>query len=164
MFPFDDVIMVDFPDGSKDRPSWMQLMSHPKIPLVSEPDPDLGFNSLKPSDAYMCRQIRLILIQIMACRLFGDEPLSEPILSYYDWDPGDIFQWNLIKIRLSVMKNKFENIFWNWHLFCLGVRVLKASRACNLNPSIAPSAASATRMFEQILTDLNSPVSQRFFP
>ena len=39
-------------------------------------------NSLRPSDAYMPRQPKPSMIQIMACRLFGAKPLSEPMLEY----------------------------------------------------------------------------------
>ena len=37
-------------------------------------------NSLKPSDAYMRKQTRPALLQIMACRLNGAKPLSEAML------------------------------------------------------------------------------------
>ena len=40
------------------------------------------FNSLRPSDAYMRRWTGSSLVQIMACRLFGAKPLSEPMLEY----------------------------------------------------------------------------------
>ena len=39
-------------------------------------------NSLRPSGAYMCQQPRTSLVQIMACRLFGATPLTEPMLEY----------------------------------------------------------------------------------
>ena len=39
-------------------------------------------NSLRPSDAYMCQWTRPPLLQIMACRLAGAKPLSEPMLEY----------------------------------------------------------------------------------
>ena len=42
----------------------------------------LGLNSLRPSDTYMRRWTGPSLVQIMACRLFGAKPLSEPILEY----------------------------------------------------------------------------------
>ena len=41
-----------------------------------------SFNSLRPSDAYMAQQTRPSLAQIMACRLVGSKPLSEPMLLY----------------------------------------------------------------------------------
>ena len=42
-----------------------------------------GVNSSPPSATYMRQWIRSVLIQIMACRLFGAKPLSEPMLGYY---------------------------------------------------------------------------------
>ena len=38
--------------------------------------------SLRPSDAYMRRWTGSSSVQIMACRLFGAKPLSEPMLEY----------------------------------------------------------------------------------
>ena len=43
-------------------------------------------NSLRPSDAYMRRKPRPSLIQMMACRLFGAKPLSEPMLHCCKFD------------------------------------------------------------------------------
>ena len=37
-------------------------------------------NSSPPSAQYMCQWIRSLLVQIMACRLFGTKPLSKPML------------------------------------------------------------------------------------
>ena len=48
-------------------------------------NPDL--NSSPPSAAYMCKWIGSALVQIMACRLFGAKPLSEPMLEYCWLDP-----------------------------------------------------------------------------
>ena len=39
--------------------------------------------SMGPSDAYMRQWIMPSLVQIMACRVLGSKPLSEPILSYF---------------------------------------------------------------------------------
>ena len=39
-------------------------------------------NSLRPSDAKMRQQSKSSLVQIMACRLIGAKPLSEPVLEY----------------------------------------------------------------------------------
>ena len=39
-------------------------------------------NSLRPSDAYMRQENSASLVQIMACRLVGAKPLSEPIMKY----------------------------------------------------------------------------------
>ena len=43
---------------------------------------ELYFKSLRPSDAYMRQKPNPSLVQIMACRLFGAKPLSEPMLEY----------------------------------------------------------------------------------
>ena len=45
------------------------------------------FNSLRPSDAYMRQLTRPSLVQIMACRLVGAKPLSEPMLEYCYFKP-----------------------------------------------------------------------------
>ena len=42
----------------------------------------VAFNSLRPSDAYMRQSTMPSLVQIMACRLVGAKPLSEPMLEY----------------------------------------------------------------------------------
>ena len=44
-------------------------------------------NSSPPSAAYMCQWIGSALVQIMACRLIGDKPLSKPMLGYCQLDP-----------------------------------------------------------------------------
>ena len=46
-----------------------------------------GINSSPPSAAYMRQWIRSTLVQIMACRLFGAKPLSEPVLGYCQLEP-----------------------------------------------------------------------------
>ena len=38
-------------------------------------------NSPRPSDAFMCQLRRPSLVQIMVCRLFGDNPLSDPLIT-----------------------------------------------------------------------------------
>ena len=42
----------------------------------------LTFNPLRPSDAYMRQYNIPTLVQIMACRMLGAKPLSEPMLPY----------------------------------------------------------------------------------
>ena len=42
-----------------------------------------ALNSLRQSDAYMHQKPKPSLVQIMACRLFGPNPLSEPIPEYW---------------------------------------------------------------------------------
>ena len=47
----------------------------------------IGVNSFTPSAAYMCQWIRSAMFQIMACRLCGAKPLSEPMLGYHQMNP-----------------------------------------------------------------------------
>ena len=52
-------------------------------------------NSSPPSVAYMRQWISSALVQIMASRLFGAKPLSEPVLVYLSiWSLGKKLQWN----------------------------------------------------------------------
>ena len=51
-------------------------------------------NSSLPSAAYMRQWIGSALVQIMGCRLFGAEPLSNPVLVYCQFDP-----WEQISVK-----------------------------------------------------------------
>ena len=44
------------------------------------------FNASPPSVAYMCQWTGWALDQVMACRLFGAQPLPEPMLAYCQLD------------------------------------------------------------------------------
>ena len=55
-----------------------------------------------PSAAYMRHWAEPALVQVMACRLFGAEPLPEPVLAYCKWDPYE---------QISV---KFESEFYHF--------------------------------------------------
>ena len=44
-------------------------------------------NSLRLCDAYIHQWIGSVLLQVMACRLFGTKPLPEPMLTYWQLDP-----------------------------------------------------------------------------
>ena len=88
----------------------------------------LRFNSLIPGDAYMRKQIRQSLLQIMACRLFGDKPLSEPILAYCSVDPGNKLHYIWIKIHWFYFKKMHLKMFSaNWWLFCSGFCTFKVA-------------------------------------
>ena len=60
-------------------------------------------NSSSPSVAYMRQWSESALVQVMACRLFSDKPLPEPVLVYYQLD-----SWE----QLSA---KFESEFYHFH-------------------------------------------------
>ena len=50
------------------------------------------------------------LFQIMACRLFGPKPLSQPMLDLCQLDRGNKLQWNLNEnSKLFIHENAFEN-------------------------------------------------------
>ena len=75
----DESIDIDLEIASQTAPEELGHYSHYKTKLgLSQ-----YFNSLRPSDAYMRQKTRPSLVQIMACRLFGAKPLSEPTLEYY---------------------------------------------------------------------------------
>ena len=51
------------------------------------------------------------LLQIMACRLFGTKPWSEPVLGYCQLDLGNKVQWNFNQnTRLFIHENASQNI------------------------------------------------------
>ena len=58
----------------------------------------LYINSLRPCDACMRQQNRQSLVQIIACRLFGTKPLSEPMLYHC---PFDTWEKNFYQILLE---------------------------------------------------------------
>ena len=69
------------------------------------------FNSSPPSAAYMRQCIGSALIEIMACRLFGTQPLSQPMLGYCQLDPCEQIRWNFNQnTQLFIQENAYENI------------------------------------------------------
>ena len=62
-----------------------------------------GVNSSPPSAAYMRQWTGSELFQVMACRLFGANPLPEPMLVYCQLD-----SWEQISV-------KFESEFYHFH-------------------------------------------------
>ena len=60
-------------------------------------------NSSPPSAAYMRQWIRSALVQIMASRLFGAEPLSEQVLYYCQ----NLTLWNTLQWYFSQNTNLF---------------------------------------------------------
>ena len=68
------------------------------------------FNSLRPSDAYMRRQPRTSMLQIMACRLLG---AKQPLPELY-WNIATLgckLQWNFNRNSfIFIQKNAFENV------------------------------------------------------
>ena len=63
-------------------------------------------NSLPPSFAFMRRWIGSALFQTMACRQFGDKPLSKPLPEYCQLEPYEQTQWDFKKnTKLLIRKN-----------------------------------------------------------
>ena len=74
-------------------------------------------NSLMSSDAYMRQYTIPILLQIMACRLFGAWPLSEPMLP-------TVVNWAIRKFYIKFKRFHGSKCVWKCHLlisrpFCL---------------------------------------------
>ena len=82
-------------------------------------------NSSPPSAAYLCQWIGSALVQIMACRLFGAKPLSEPMLEYCYLDPWNILQWNHSQnLYIFVLEMHLKISLGNWRPFCHDRNVL----------------------------------------
>ena len=48
----------------------------------------------------------LSLVQIVACHLFGTEPLNEPMVMYYQLYNKNKIQWNFIRnSKIFIQKN-----------------------------------------------------------
>ena len=68
------------------------------------------FNPSPPSAAYMRQWIGWSLIHMMACRLFGAKPLSEPMLGHCQLRLLGTNSWMSVKIRSFSFKNSNENV------------------------------------------------------
>ena len=74
---------------------------------------NLLINSLRPSDAYMHQKTRQSLVQIMAWRLFGAKPLSEPMMAYCQLDPR---KHTSLKYYLRIKNFHSGKCIRNYHL------------------------------------------------
>ena len=71
---------------------------------------DSLLNSLWPTDAILRRRTRLLIVEVMACRLFGTGPLSESMLIYLNKHK---LQGNLNRnVKIFTEQNVFENAVW----------------------------------------------------
>ena len=70
-------------------------------------------SSPNPGEADMRQEIKLLLVQIMAYRLFGSQPLSEPMSAHTSlWH----LEYKSMKF-LSQFKNIYSrNNFWEWRV------------------------------------------------
>ena len=111
-------------------------------------------SSLRPSDAYM-RQFNMpTLVEIMACRLFGAKPLSEPMLPYCQLDPKEhIFNEILTKIpKFSFKKILLKMSTTKWLPFCLGLNVLKP-----IGSFISKMSCARVAVVSRVLYDIFFP-------
>ena len=82
-----------------------------------------------PSAVYMRQGTGPALGQLMACRLFGAEPLHQQIL-IFKWSLRYKLQWNSNQNTiLFIHENVFENSKMSsdiWRSFCLGINEITA--------------------------------------
>ena len=89
-------------------------------------------NSSFPSAAYMRQWTGSALVQIMACRLFGNNSLSKPMLGCCQLEPlGTNFNEIWIKIHnVSFRKMHLKMKSAKWRPFCPGGDELNAHDCC----------------------------------
>ena len=71
----------------------------------------VSFNPSPPNPAYMRHWIGSVLVHIMACRLFGANPLSEPVL--VNWTLRSKLQWHFYqnrKLFIHEMQQKISSV------------------------------------------------------
>ena len=83
----------------------------------------LIINSLRPSDAFMRQYNLATLVQIMACRLLGAKPSSEPMLPYCQLDHNETYFSEIIfKIQnFSFKEMHLKMSSAKWQALCLGL-------------------------------------------
>ena len=89
-----------------------------------------GFNSLRLSYIYMHQENIPTLLQIMACRLFGAKPLSEPMLLYCQLDPISV------KFFLKVKKFSFTEIHLKMCVICKMTAILSQPQCVKTQTSL----------------------------
>ena len=67
-------------------------------------------SSAAPSATYMRQGTGSPLIEVMACRLFGNKPLPDATLPYYELDPLGTDLSEILKIseNIKIEKTKYE--------------------------------------------------------
>ena len=68
--------------------------------------------SLKPSDVNISRYIKLSVIKIMACCLFGAQPLCKPMLDYFLLETREHFSMT-IKTKYNIFYTR--KYIWKYH-------------------------------------------------
>ena len=83
-------------------------------------------NSLRPSDGFMRQWTVPLLVQIMACRLFGDNPISKPMMVQCQLDNKEhISKKFYLKFKtFHSRKCIWKHLLQKWRRSCLGLNVL----------------------------------------
>ena len=83
----------------------------------------------------------------MACRLAGDNPLSEPMLEIVNWTPGKKFQQNLNRnLHIFIQENPFENVVWEMSAILSPPQCVKTVSTF-IQPSVSTTPTSASPIF-----------------
>ena len=92
-------------------------------------------NSCPASVVYIRQWIGSALVQIMACRLFGDKPLSKPSVGYYQLGPRKTCQWNVgQKSNSSFKKLHLKMSSSKWRPFLCKEKWVKSYHGVGVNP------------------------------
>ena len=107
------------------------------------------FNSFFSNVAYIHRWTESALVQVMACRLFGANPLPEPMLAYGQMTLGNKFQWNLNRYFIGfIAEDAFQNaICQNGYHFVQEDELTKSRHANMDGPSSACFVRESTSMY-----------------
>ena len=105
------------------------------------------------------------LIQIMACRLFGEKPLSEP-MPVYCWSGP----WKQVSVKLESKHSNFHTRNWfrkfvsstKWWVMCLGINVLMQKRSNSIADAlelrlVSIKLSTCTLVFQDYTATLTKP-------
>ena len=108
MFPFDDVIVYTYTWSPRDRSSKATEQLRPQWSRFFQCLTHLGlsYTSVHP-------ETKSSLVQINVCHLFGDKPLSEPILVYYQLNP---WEYTSMKTELKCYNAYSKKNIWKCRL------------------------------------------------
>ena len=112
-------------------------------------------NSLRPSDAYMCKLPPLA--HIMACRLVGAKPLSDKVY-IVNWSPSNNLQWNINRNSyISIKENEFQNV-WKMAAILSQPQCVNGIRSLS---SIGLGNVLVTKTWENILLYQHIPLANQ---
>ena len=88
---------------------------------------------MRLSDEYMHQYNIPTLVQLMACRLFGTKPLSQPKLPYCQLDPKEHISVKFyLKFNFSFKEIHLE-MSAKWRPFCLSLNVLTTKETLKMS-------------------------------